>query len=154
MTTGYPDYQQNINITAQRASQLIQRPKYGAPQVLGFTGPLLPNGITTLGSISGRGIIYGGFIHIYGNSLDDDDTLYLTIDSVLVAITDWFTLRFGGSTKNHSLYLYLINNDESDWLYTVGYSNDITFESNIQIKFKEIYGIKFNCYMRLNYATI
>jgi hypothetical protein len=154
MTTGYEDFNVPVNISAQRTAHITQRPKYGAAQSLIFDAALTPSGITTLGTVLARGIIYGGYIYISGAAIDDGDIFNLTIDTVLVFTLDWGVIKGAALSKNHSQYLYMINNDTVLNRYTLGFSSDITFESSLVISFEEIAGSSLSAIMNLNYATI
>jgi len=136
MVTGYPDYQRNINIAAQSADQLIERPKYGAPQSILIQGTLAEDEYKTIFSLSGRGIVYGGKFMVFSPFSAKNTALYLSLDDVVVFSHTFAELNTYKITDQFQHYIFLVYYDDGAHFYSVVFTQDITFESNVTLQAK------------------
>jgi len=131
MASGLPDYYRGIDLAYQALSELINRPKYGAAQIsTGIVG-VAAGGTETLFSISGKGVIYGGTVRIASNATQQYSTPRITLDATGLAATTLQNLKKYVVNVEHSMPIYLLAYDNTNWLYSVAYSHGITFETSV-----------------------
>ncbi len=138
MGSGAPDHQiqARSNIIQQDLTRLVQRPSYGGAQVsngsVGFAGGANP----TITAISGKGIIYGGFLTSIGSVSQRLDTVRLDIDGTQISLETFRNHQLWGVDQEHSKVTYILKYDNTDFIYTVGLSGGITFETSFTVIYK------------------
>lgn len=140
MTTGYKDWAVPINISGQELDSIINRPKYGAAVSLFFTKLITTEDTSTIFSISGKGMIYGGWLDANGVGIHSDDAPEFYIDGALVQELS-FNDMLSGHVVVPSISPYvLLRYDQVGFKYTVGAVYGYTFESGIVMKYVNVNG--------------
>jgi len=154
MAHGLPDYYRGVDIAYQALAQLIVRPKYGGAQNAQANVTVTPNAETTLVSVSGKGVLYGGCVFLDHTSTQLASTVRLYVDGAQLSFLSFYTLNKHNIHEPRSTSVYLLKYDNTEFIYTVGISPDITFESSFAVKYQENEGATPVVYCDLNYALI
>jgi len=123
MAVGLPDYYRGI------------RPRYGAA---GSKYDFINVGASeekSLCTVTGKGVIYGGFIRMLGLSAAWDDKPKLLIDGKAVSELKYSELLSYGIDDTTKGPLFLTYYDMVNWIYCVGISAGMTFESTVEIRY-------------------
>jgi len=129
MAHGGQDWIARTDILLQTLTELIVRQRYGKLHVLSIN-TLAPAGWDTIIDVSGKGIIYGGWIAF------DNDGSYLrqTVDTG-DAVTFSFTILNDYSLSPSALpFFYLLRYDAANSRYVVGLSGGVTFDSSYKLE--------------------
>jgi len=142
MASGTPDWYgfRMVNIFAQDLSEIINRPTYGAAQRSAGGTSATPTGLTTLVTVSGQGMIYGGYLYVDGTGTCDTDIWQITVDGTVMSASSLFQVNKRKITDKHMDILYEVNYDDTSFLYTHGIMPAITFETSFDIKYSETNG--------------
>lgn len=135
MPTGFKDWDIPVNINSQSLAETTNRPKYG-----GSVGAVLtknvPAGQTmTLVTLSGKGMIYGGWIRGINAVEMPEAMLQLYLDGALIQYNSWEGLNLAQIDKAHMAIMYLTLYDNATYKYCVGISYGYTFEQSLKIEF-------------------
>lgn len=132
----YPDGMQHVNIAAQDIAELTQRPKYGAFRQVSYAGAILPDESPTLFSISGKGIIYGGYLFsINTTESHASDVTLIQIDGTITHVVSFTELNDRNLDSNWNEIFYLKKFDDINWEYVESFSQGITFETGFSIRY-------------------
>lgn len=132
----YPDGMQHVNIAAQDIAELTQRPKYGALTLAYFTGLISAVSMVTLYTISGKGMIYGGFVFSASTiASHSSDGIYCIVDGFALQAFSFLDQNNREFNSNWTDMMYIKKFDDINWKYSLCFSHGITFESQIQIKY-------------------
>lgn len=135
MAKGAQDWVARTDLLLQTLSELIVRYKYGAAQVLDSSLVTTTTGFKTLLNVSGKGIVYGGYVYAHKTGIDlSGDSLRITIDGTLVPGESFEILLLAGLDKPTG-FKYLLQYDTVNGRFTVGIRGDITFESSLKIEY-------------------
>ncbi len=138
MAKGTADWQNAISILAQQASELNTRWKFGAAFKAEGEGTISPLATTTLITITGTGMLYGGFLHISGSASLKDGIPRLAIDGQIISAESWIDINDRNLNVENSLPIYLRKYDNTNFKYTAAFSQGITFESSAQFQYIEL----------------
>ena len=144
----------HINVAAQDIAQIINRPTYGGANVSTYDSNPPTSTTTELISITGQGVIYGGYIWIHDGTSRYNDSFILHVDGVdIFNITSYYlrTLNFS-KYENTPLRMCVYNEYMKYYLATI--QNDITFESNFKIKYANAGGGASTVTAQAYYATL
>lgn len=130
------------------------RPKYGKPQHMPFIGVVHRGETEDFFTIKGKGVIYGGYIHVYGDTSQKDSVVHPYIDDDQYSNRTFEGFLARNLTTVYSAPLYLKEFDEVNYKYTLCFSPGITFEKKIQIRYVEDTGDDAVCLIDLFYALI
>jgi len=125
----------NIDIAAQAIGELINRPKYGAAATAFTDTAVNPGALTEMVSITGTGMIYGVFNSVDGILDANADSIYPTIDSVIMNAQPFGNMFSRGYTKPNTNLWWLQKYDPVNFEYALVRGQGITFETS----YKEIY---------------
>lgn len=152
-----PDFWSNryVNIIAQIIAELTIRPKYGTRGVLEFANFVTASDTTSLGSVEGKGIIYGGAVAVQGVAACGGDSVGSALDggleyfcpTMLECITFGLTAQHGGTWQ-------LETYDDTLFRYAGSLSIGITFESKLEILYKETAGRTPYVLSKIMYAVL
>lgn len=143
-----------IDIAAQNLAEIINRPKYGAAQRVVGSITATASTKVSLGSVSGKGMIYGGFIAAYDTQTQALGLVYIEIDGVVFAAWTFNSINGWKLYEEHSYPFYMLQYDDSGFFYTVGISRGLTFETSFEIFYEEQYGRTPAVHFQVNYAVI
>lgn len=114
--------------------------RYGTPKRLGYSISAPANTNTLLGTIGGKGIIYGGYIDCIKTVTGKDDKPGIVIDGVPWQHYTFQDYEEFNLDHPYCYPLFLTKYDNNNFLYIVSIAGFITFESLVQVKYKETYG--------------
>jgi len=136
MPTGAPDYTKRIDINIQTLGEVTIRPRYGDFKKI-YESVILDAGVwTEIISVSGRGLIYGGYITIWDIGATGSDAMRITIDGETTDAAYFAGLMDRQLVLPFTNPFYLLQYDENQPQFTVGISRDISFESAVTIEVK------------------
>jgi len=157
MVHGAPDYYNAKSVAAQPGDTEMRiqiRPTYGAWKRL-YYSDTVPGGVTTsLGSIAGKGMIYGGNILISSTGVVDTDFLQLLLDGTVFSNPMMQALNLFSLSKETCNPFYLLKWDSVLFVYAVGFMPGISFETSVQVRYSEAVGRTPQIIMQLFYALI
>lgn len=142
MASGLPDYQRPI------------RPKFGGG--IASAGELLMSAgeINELVSISGKGMIYGGCVYFDYTSTQKASIVKLEVDGEIILGSSFQTLVKYGVTKPRNFPGCLLVYNDVEFVYAVGFSYGLTFETSLKLYYHEIEGTTPTVSYRIIYALI
>jgi len=128
MASGLPDYQRVI------------RPSYGAAKRTAFAAVVTASSTTVLGTMTGKGILYGGHLFSVGTDTQKNDVPRITLDGVLLSLTSFTDLDSLNLDVNDSAAFYKRLYDDTNHVYCVAISHGLTFESMMKLEYVESHG--------------
>ena len=152
MAKGAQDYYQIIDITAQSIASLATRPTYGG------VGTTYANFSVTNGqnkemiSITGQGIIYGGYILLYASAEVVNFRCFPTIDGHSAVYQSVETIKTMNLIRPHGLTPTLIFQDEVNFDYALIIEGGVTFESTYKYNLYNLDAAAVNSWVYLYYA--
>jgi hypothetical protein len=154
MSHGLPDYYRGVDIAYQALGQIINRPKYGGAQYISANVQVSPGTYTTLISLSGKGMVYGGLVKLsYSLSLANN-TVRLKADGNVISLLSFALMNNYSVNKPRSFPLTLNTFDDVKFNYSAGISYGITFETSFEIAYGEGYFETHYITAELVYALI
>lgn len=123
----------HINIAGQDISEIINRPTYGAAFKATSTKSQNPSTGQNYISITGTGIIYGGYIYTDATKLHPNDVLRIIIDGEIVVSSTWEYLRKYRPKNIRSAPIILEVYDEITFIHMASINREFTFESSCVI---------------------
>lgn len=143
-----------IDIAAQNLAEIMNRPKYGAAQrVVGsITAPASTK--VSLGSVSGKGMIYGGFIAVVHDLTQENSLVYIEIDGDVFAGWLLSSINHWGLNVENCYPFYMLRYDNAAFQYSVGISGGLTFETGFEVFYEDVYGRTPIVHFQFNYALV
>ena len=142
MASGTPDYIREV------------REKFGAGKIATGSLVVTANSLNELLSITGKGVIYGGFVYQTSLSSQRFGITYLVIDSLMsIGSSYWFLNNYNITIPN-SYPMTITKYDEVDYQYAVTISPAIKFESSFKLYYQETQGAAPTIYYSINYALL
>jgi len=142
MPSGLPDYYRTVRTLPGRARHVFD------------TDPVDANAVTTLLTIPGKGIIYGGVIIVDFDSTQAGSTPLLYVDGQAVANFKFQHLYLYKINRVHSNVMFLLAYDDTNYIYSVGISPGVTFEKSLELRYNNIYATTPDVGYGLVYALI
>jgi len=155
MASGHTDWQNLVNIALQALAEVIVRMKYGTPNRATYDDNVLAADTTSLVSIAGKGVIYGGYIHLHSGGADSNCVPILKLDGNLVSygITLAF-LQFYNFSQFGMLPFSIQEYDDTNCVYIVQLAPYMTFESSAEIQLYNPYEAVKAVTAQLTYALV
>jgi len=138
MPTGAPDYVKRIDVNIQTLGEVTIRPRYGDFKTDFETTFPLPGIWNTLVNISGKGILYGGNVKLFGIGASMDDRVRLTVDGETSDEATPESLREYQITRPYLECFYLVQYDERQPQYVLGLCHDISFENSLVLEVRPL----------------
>ncbi len=152
--TGFPDWLVPVNISRQELAEITNRPKFGSSQQAVYSSTVGPQGTTTIISITGKGMIYGGFVSVVVNQQQSADFVIVIIDGVSFVGSSFF-LSNRDQIINPSNDLFVLQRfDDINFRYKFGISYGFTFEESIVVQYIELHSNTFSILAKLYYALV
>ena len=129
-----------LNVTRQDLGYLTQRPIYGQARCVGNTQYVQANTVTSLVSITGKGMIYSGYVWWWNDYNPNIDNIILIIDGRTLNGDSFKNLLDKGFTLP-GVNLYTINKyDEINHKFALSFLSGITFDASFEVLYDEEYG--------------
>lgn len=154
MAHGLPDYYRGVDITYQALSRLMVRPTYGAVKILGMSGLMDANEYNFLGEDDGKGMIYGGMFRVDSGCNQARSVPRLTVDGQEIGDKSFTDLNKYNFSQENCHPLYLLKYDDTKFVYSVGFSPGITFETEFEVGYHEAEGERPMVFAEIIYALI
>lgn len=143
------------NLSVQDLDFLTVRPAYGAAEVEAGSQAISYSTTYTVVSISGRGVIYFGWIFTPGATAANQETMEVWVDGVKVLSSDMLTIYQNEMFTPGSGLLYVVGWDREHTRYRVCFTPGLTFEATFELKIKGSYlGITPDYSWNVIYALI
>ena len=154
MAHGLPDYYRGIDIAYQSLVQMTVKPVYGPAKAKRGSLVVTANEWNQLLIVGGKGIVYGGYVHLHPESLQKNSVVYVEIDGELLASKSFYILYNNSLDQLTSCPIYLLKYDNIEGIYAVGFAYGLTFESSVLVKYQEAHGATPTVNFNLIYAKI
>lgn len=154
MAKGLPDYYRGVDIILQSIAEITNRPKYGSGQNAAGYHVVTANAQTILAQITGKGMIYGGYVRIEYTSTQAGGGVFLYVDDEKLGSIGFDALRKWGMTVEHSYPVYLRTFDDVNFIYTVAFSHGFTFEESLRLDYIETDGTTPTAWWQIIYALV
>jgi len=153
MPTGAPDYVKRIDVNIQTLGEVTIRPRYGDFKTAFATTFPAGGQWNTLVDISGKGVLYGGRIMLYGTGATEDDRVRITIDGETSDEISPEHLMEYQITRPHLGCFYLLQFDSNQPQFGIGLCHDVSFESDLLL---EVWPITANttCHYEVYYGLL
>lgn len=132
-----PDFWESsvVNIITQDLAEIINRPKYGGARLLYGQEACPLNQWTTLFSLSGKGMVYGGLIiDIYAGANLNDSVRY-SLDAQTIFSDSFGSLNLYSVTNPLGHPVFLNKYSTADDQYCCSFSYGITFDTSVLVEF-------------------
>ena len=149
-----PDYYRSVDVAKQSLAEITNRPKFGGAVLSAGSLQVWDGVLTSLVQINGRGMVYGGSIWLDAPETQSDSEVWLGIDGVNIEGLSFERLKLYSITDPRKAVISLNLWDGINWIYSVGISYGLTFESRLDLKYFERYGRRVTVHYRLIYALI
>jgi len=154
MASGLPDYYRGVDVAYQALAQMIVRPKYGGALLAWGSKYCTANTQNTLVGIAGKGMVYGGAVWLDYTSTQSNSQVWLGIDGYTLTNLSFERLVQYGIDKPRSWPVSVNKKDSVNWVYSVGISYGITFETQVVLAYLEEHGTRPTVHYRLVYSLI
>lgn len=154
MAHGLPDYYRGIDVAYQALAELTNRPKYGGANYVSGFKDVTANAATVLVEMLGKGMVYGGTVWLDAALTQANSEVWLVVDGIGISNISFYELLQYNMTKQRSTVLTLNKFDGINFIYSVGISYGITFETKIGLTYFETYGRVVRVHFRFMYALI
>jgi len=147
---GYPDWNKptiitaqevenlNININAQTIERLIEAPSYGGARYIQSSGSVEPGDDVVIASITGAGIIYGGFIVITDERTPERGGIGIDIDGTGFPSLTFARLDEAQIYERNNWFVYLRKYDTTNYFYVLAFTPGVTFDSSYKVHYGRI----------------
>ncbi len=142
MAAGLPDYQRTV------------RPMYGAAKILRADTIAVPKDTVFVGSIEGKGMIYGGCLYPEAAIEQKDSAFLIKIDGSDVGQRSFSDMEIWWLVSESSYITYLLQYDQKRHRYSVGLCPGVTFETSFEIYYIEDHNEAPIVVAKVNYALI
>lgn len=154
MASGKNDYYRGVDVSYQALAQMIVRPKYGGALLAWGSETLTANIQNTLCGINGKGMIYGGVVWLDYTLTQAQSEVWLGIDGYTLTNLSFLRLKDYSIQQPRSWPVTLLKYDGTEFIYSVGISYGITFETQLVLAYYEKNGFTPTVHYRLVYALI
>lgn len=128
MASGLPDYSN------------VVRPAYGGGQRLASSKTVTASDDTTLLTITGKGMVYGGYILLDHTASQVNSIPVLAADGKKICSIKFDTLNKYNMVSPGKYPVFLTKFDNVNFIYGVAFSYGITFETEIAMNYIEAHG--------------
>lgn len=142
MASGMQDYQS------------IFRPKYGAAQAAPADVVAVATSVNPLVLVLGKGVIYGGALGVFGGGAQSFGVPIIKVDGASLGAANLQNLIGNNFTVENCYPFYARLYDHVNFIYSVGISSGITFETSFEVEYEELDGGTPVVWSRIIYALI
>lgn len=138
MVTGFKDWDKGVNINNQSLEQIINRPKYGGSIGASFSDQIINVGAATLLTVTGRGMIYGGFLLADDNTSGLTSSWRVTVDGVQIHYLAHSSHQLLGFPGVNMSLVYCAQYDIINHKFTMVLGYGFTFETSLVIAYQNL----------------
>ena len=146
--------QTDVDVTAQTLGQIINRPKYGGAVLSAGSAGVWANSSRKLVGIDGKGMVYGGSVWLDASGSQSNSQVLMVLDDGLIEGLSFVRLKDYGVVNPRSAVISLNVFDGENYIYSVGISYGLTFETGLDLWYKEEHGLAPTVHYRIIYALI
>ncbi len=154
MAKGASDWVARTDILLQTLAEVITRYKYGGFNSVRYYDYIPASVLTTVITVSGRGLILGGFYDTYGTTIQRDDYVTVNVDGSFSQGETYLDMALEGRLVPVRGIPFLSAFDEVNFIYAAGWNVDVTFESSFQVGYAEEHGNTPEVEVVITYAII
>jgi len=132
----------------------VIRPKYGATAKVEGAQVVPADLTTTIATVGGRGMLYGGFIQVLHASTQRLSVPIIYVDGVHIVATAFYYLDKMGTKEPRAYPIVILAYDDVNFIYSVGISYGLTFETEVELKYNENHSTTPTVVWSLVYALI
>jgi len=154
MAAGLPDYLRGMDVTLQALAELIVRPKYGGALLAWGSKTVTASSQNTLVGINGKGMIYGGVVWLDYTLTQANSQVWLGIDGYTLTNLSFKRLLDYSILPPRVWPATLLKYNSVDFIYSVGISYGITFETQLVLAYLEEHGTTPTVHYRIVYTLI
>jgi len=154
MVSGLPDYYRGMDVAFQALAQMTVRPNFGGALLETGQTEVIANDEKSLFAIDGKGMIYGGVVWLDAANSQANAQVRLKTDDVTLSDISFLRMIDYGIRNPRSWPVTINTYNNSDYIYSVGISYGVTFESKVEIVYFEDNGRTPNVHYRLVYTLI
>ena len=154
MASGLPDFYRSIDIAKQTLPELFNRPKFGGGILSSGQLAVTDGVLNSLVQINGKGMVYGGSIWLDYTASQANSEIWLGIDGVNIEGLSLIRLRDFGVVEPGSAVITLNKFDSVNFIYSVGISYGLTFETRLDLKYNENHSATPTVHFRIIYTLI
>lgn len=142
-----------LNVKAQDLAEVINRPKYGGARGVTDLVTCIVSEWTTLFTISGKGMAYGGVIANLASNSDYTDHVRYTLDGQVIFDDSFYNLNRYALVNPLGFPIFLTNYSSGVPEFCCSFSYGITFDVSVKVEFMGSVGNKLVGYTFL-YALV
>lgn len=142
MAIGLPDYLRALTY------------QFGGAEGVGEQKACVPNEITELCKVEGKGIIYGGAVWLDHTSTQGNSVIRLDVDMSLLNDVSLVRMSTYKLERARTLAMSINRYDSTNFIYSVGLSYGITYGKRVILAFQEKHGSNPTVHYRLYYAKV
>lgn len=154
MVSGFADYFRGMDVAFKALGAMIVRPKYGGALLATGSKYCTKDTQNTLVGINGKGMIYGGAVWLDYTLPQSNSQVWLGIDGYTITDLSFERLVEYGIDQPRSWPVSVHKKDSVNYVYSVGISYGITFETQLVLAYLEEHGTTPTVHYRLVYALI
>jgi len=143
-----------VEILVQTLERIINRPSYGGAEVSTVEQDVAANADTTLITITGQGMIYGGRITVAANMIQPNSMWLTTIDDNIQSLVPFSVLAEYNMGQPHGVSPIITRYDPTNFRYGFILPYGVTFEESAIFAFRETHGDTPTILMDMTYALI
>ncbi len=154
MASGLPDFFRSVDVAKQSLAELTNRPKFGGGILSAGQMTVTVGVLNNLVQIIGKGMVYGGSIWLDYTSTQSNSEVWLGIDGVNIEGLSFVRLKDYSVVRPGSAVITLNKFDSDNYVYSVGISYGLTFESRLDLKYNEEHNTTPTVHYRIIYTLI
>lgn len=138
MASGFKDWDVPVNISGQELAEVTNRPKYGGSVGDDFSGAQVGVGELSLYTLTGKGMIYGGWLKAQ-DTIDGGSSFWrITLDGAAVYYGAFSAQPVFSFPGVNSSIIYCTKYDTVDHYYFFVFGRGFTFETSIAISYNNL----------------
>lgn len=154
MAYGLPDYYRGVDIKLQSLAEVTSRPKYGGAILSAGSVYVWAGVLTGLVQINGKGMVYGGSVWLEPDGAQSNSMVWLGIDGENIEGLSFERLKKYGVVDPRSAVISLNVFNSTDYVYSAGIAYGLTFETRLDLQYKEAHDDRCTVHYRIIYTLI
>lgn len=143
-----------INLVAQELSELINRFKYGAPDLDAIYKVVAAGATETVYELTGKGQIYTSYMTIDSTVAQQNNVIEIFLDGERITTQNYISLKVYNMVDHTKYPIALTEYNEVDYTYTVIMCVGYTFETSIEMTYYNASAVSVTVYGEVVYSVI